>query len=154
MNTQKLQSSVERAGQLELLVEDCDYQIGGHGNPDLRFHRVGTCAVVMLDAQMSFDPAEEQLDTPSRLVKHGDGQGGYFQVVGQKDEFPAGFRIVVSHLAQQNGKGTSGFGQCGFSNMIAAQAGETIHGLRVMPSELGGCFLHESRKKLPRWLSG
>lgn len=44
MNAQKLQSSVERSGQLELLVEDCDYQIGGHGNPDLLLHRVGTCA--------------------------------------------------------------------------------------------------------------
>lgn len=149
MNAQKLQSSVERAGQIELLVEDCDYQVGGHGNPDLRLHRVGTCAVVMFDAQMSFDPAEEQLDAPSRLVKHGDGQGGYFQVVGQKNEFPAGFRIVVSDLAQQNGKCISGFGQCGFSNMIAAQAGEAIHGLRVMPGELE-IALCTSHEKSPR----
>ena len=149
MNAQKLQSSVERAGQLELLVEDCNYQVGGYGNPDLRLHRVGTCAVVMFDAQMSFDPAEEQLDAPSRLVKHGDGEGGYFQVVGQKNEFPAGFRIVVSDLAQQNGKSTSGFDQCGFSNMIAAQAGEAIHGLRVMPSELKVAFC-TSHEKSPR----
>ena len=145
MNAQKLQSSVECAGQLELLVEDCDYQVGGNGNPDLRLHRVGTCAVVMLDAQVAFDPTEEQLDAPSCLVEHGDCQSGYFQVFGQKDEFPAGFRIVVSDLAQLNGKGFSGFGQCGFSNMIAAQAGEAIHGFRLMPGELeiSLCTSHE-----------
>lgn len=150
MNAQKLQSSVERAGQLELLVEDCDYQVGGHGNPDLRLHRGGPCAVVMLDAQMSFDPAEEQLDAPSRLVKHGDGQGGYFRVVGQKNEFPAGFRVVVSDRAQQNRKCISGFGQCGLSNMFAAQAGEAIHGLRVMPSELevALCTSHEESPRV------
>jgi hypothetical protein len=31
----------------------------------------------------------------SCLVKHGCGQSGYFQVVGQKDEIPAVFRIVI-----------------------------------------------------------
>jgi len=149
MNAQKLQSSVECAGQLELLVEDCDYQVGGHRNPNLCPHRVGICAVVMLDAQVSFDPAEEQLDAPSCLVKHGDGQSGYFQVVGQKDKFLAGFRIVVADLAQQNGKCISGFGQCGLSNMIAAQAGETIHGFRVMPGELE-VLLRTSHEESPR----
>ena len=140
MNAQKLQSSVECAGQLELLVEYCDNQIGRHSNPDLRLHCVGTCAVVMLDAQVSFDPSEEQLDAPSCLVKHGDGQSRYFQVVGQKNEFLAGFRIVVFHLAQQDWECLSRFGQCGFSNMIAAQAGEAIHGFRVMPGELEVAF--------------
>ncbi len=83
MNAQKLQSSVGCAMQLEMLVEDCDYQVGGHSNPDMCLHGFGTCAVLMLDAQVSFDPAEEPLDAPSCLVKHGCGQGGYFQVVGQ-----------------------------------------------------------------------
>jgi hypothetical protein len=90
----------------------------------------------MLGAQVSFNPAKEQLDGPSCLVKHADGQGGYFLVVGQKDECTAGFRIVVTDPAQPNRICLSGYGQCGFSNMIAAQAGGTIHGFRVLPGEL------------------
>ena len=128
MNAQKLQSSVECAGQLELLVNHCDHEIGGHGDPDLSLHRVGTCAVVMLDVQVALDPAEEQLDAPSCLVKHGHGQSGYFQMVGQKDEFLAGFRIEVSDLWQQDGEGLPGLGQCRLSHMIAAQSGEPVHG--------------------------
>jgi hypothetical protein len=41
MNAQNLQSSVESAGQLELLVKDRDHQIGADRNPDLGLHRVG-----------------------------------------------------------------------------------------------------------------
>ena len=150
MNAQKLQSSVEFSWQLELLVEDRDHQIGTDCDPYLSFHRVGTCAVVMLDAQVSFDPAEEQLDAPSCLVEHGDGENGYFQVVGQKDELLAGFRIVVSDLAQENGKCLSGFGQCGFPNMIAAQAGEAIHGFGIMSGELevALCTSHEESPRV------
>lgn len=49
----------------------CVHQLDEYRNPDLNLHRIGTCAVVMLDAQMSFDPAEEKLDTPSRLTSLG-----------------------------------------------------------------------------------
>ena len=150
MNAQKLQSSVERAGQLELLVEDCNYQVGGDRDPDLRLHRIGACAIVMLDAQVPFDPAEEQLDAPSCLVEHSDCESGYLQVVGQKDKFPVGFRIVVSDLSQQNGKCLSGLGQRGFSNMIAAQAGEAIHEFRVMSGklEVALCTSHEESSRV------
>jgi hypothetical protein len=39
MNAQNLQSSVESAGQHELLVKDRDHQIGADRNPDLGLHR-------------------------------------------------------------------------------------------------------------------
>ena len=39
MNAQNLQSSVESAGQHELLVKDRDHQIGAYRNPDLGLHR-------------------------------------------------------------------------------------------------------------------
>jgi hypothetical protein len=74
MNAQNLQSSVEIAGQLELLVEDRYHQISADGDPYLSLHRIGAGAVVVLDAQVTLHPAEEQLDAPAQLVKHGHGK--------------------------------------------------------------------------------
>ena len=136
MNAQKLQSSVEGAGQFHLLVNDRDYQISGHCDPYLRLHRVGTRAVEVLDPEMLLDPSEEQLDAPTHLVEHGNGKGRDLQVVGEEDQFPFCFRVVVAHFSQKGGKGVSRFGETGFADMIAPQAGEAIHRQRVMPGEL------------------
>ena len=136
MNAQKLQSSVECAGQPELLVKDGDYQIGSYSNPYLRLHGVGACPIVMLDSQVSLDPTEEQFDAPSHLVKHSHCQSGDLQVVGQEDEFLCGFRIEEFHSPEENGKDLPGLRESWFANMIALQAGEPIYRLGVMPSEL------------------
>ncbi len=136
MNAQNLQSSVECSGQLEPLVEDRNYEVSAHRDPDLGLHCVGTRAVVVLDAQMPFDPTEEQFDAPSQLVKHGNGEGWNFQVVGQEDELFLGFEIEELHSSQQHGKIRSGFLDRGLADMIASKAGETIDGQRVMTCEL------------------
>lgn len=52
-------------------------EVTGHGDPDLGLHGVGAGSVVMLDAQVAFDPAEEQPDAPAKLVEHGHSNGGY-----------------------------------------------------------------------------
>ena len=66
MNAQKLQSSVQGSGQMQLFVLAGDHQVNGDGNPDLGLHCIGTRAVVVLDAELAFDPAKEQLDPPRR----------------------------------------------------------------------------------------
>ena len=58
VNTRKLQSSVQCARKIQLFVKDRHHQVNVHGNPDLSFHRIGTRAAVMLDAQVTFDPSE------------------------------------------------------------------------------------------------
>lgn len=94
MNAQKLQSSVEGAGQFYLLVEDGDYQICGCRDPYLGLHHVGTRAVEVFDSQMLLDPPEEQFDAPARLVEHGHCQRRDLQIVGEEDQFP--FRSLHS----------------------------------------------------------
>ena len=84
MNTQKLQSSVQCSGQVQLLVQDGDHQVNRDGNPDLGLHRVGTRSVVVFDAEGSFDPAKEQLDAPSPSVNQRHRQRRDFEWVGQK----------------------------------------------------------------------
>jgi hypothetical protein len=136
MNAQNLQSSVECARQLELFVEDRDHQIGADCNPYLSLHRIGTGPVVVLDAQVALDPAEEQFDAPAHLVKHGDGVSRDLEIVGQEDERFACFRIEVFHPPEGHWKGIAGLFECWLAYMIAAQAGQTIHQHRVMPGEL------------------
>src|SRR5271170_7084277 len=95
MNAQQLQSSVQCSGQAQLLVEDGDHQVNGDGNPNLGLHRVGTRAEVMLDSQVPFDPAKEQLDAPPQPVNQGYCQCGDFEMVGQKDQIPSRLGIEV-----------------------------------------------------------
>ena len=42
VNAQKLQSSVQVAGQSQVLVDEGDQQVRRHRDPDLCFHRIGT----------------------------------------------------------------------------------------------------------------
>ena len=64
MNTQELESSVEFAWELELLVEDGHHEVDGHRNPDLGLHCIGAGAEVVFDTQVAFDPLEEEFDRP------------------------------------------------------------------------------------------
>ena len=136
MNAQNLQSSVESAGQLELLVEDRDHQISADGDPYLSLHRIGAGAVVVLDSQVTLDPAEEQLDAPAQLVKHGHGECRNLEVVGQEGELLACFQIDVFHPSQEHREGLAGFFESRFADMVAAQPRQAIHRFRVMPREL------------------
>ncbi len=62
------ESSVESFGHLELLLKECEHQISADGKPCLGLYRVGARAVVVVDSQPAFDPAEEQpAPDPSKL---------------------------------------------------------------------------------------
>ena len=72
MDAQKLQCSVKCSRQAQLFVDDGHRQVNGHGDPDLRLHRVGARSVVVLDSQMPLDPAKEQFDAPAQTIYPGD----------------------------------------------------------------------------------
>ena len=101
MNAQKLESSVEFARELELLVEDGHHEVNGDRNPDLGLHRIGARTEVVFDAQVAFDPFEEELDLPSRLVELGHGERRDLQVVGEEDKMLGRLCIEVAHSAQR-----------------------------------------------------
>src|SRR5258708_18550981 len=104
MNTQKLQSSVQMSRQVELLVQDGNHQINRHGNPNLGFHRVGTVSEKVFDTQVTFDPAKEEFNLPSRAVKFGNRYRWNVEMVGQKDQVAASLGIELAHLSQREGK--------------------------------------------------
>jgi len=71
---------------LQLLFDNCDQHIGAHCAPDLGLHSVLACAQKVLDAQVLFDPLEEEFDLPAVFVQGCDGGGRQTGVVGQKDQ--------------------------------------------------------------------
>jgi hypothetical protein len=78
---------------MQTVFQNRDEQVNGDGAPDLSAHRVGRGAVKGFDAQMLFDPFEEEFDLPAAAVELGDGQGWNGEVVGQKDQPLARFEI-------------------------------------------------------------
>jgi len=135
MNAQKLEGSVESARELELLVKDGHHQVNGHCNPDLALHRIGTGAEVVFDAQVAFDPFEEEFDLPSRLVELGHGESGNLQVVGEEDQMLGGLLVEVAHPAQRIWEVGRCFGKRWRSNLIAENTLQAIPRERSMTGE-------------------
>jgi len=88
---------------LKLLFNNGDQHVGGHGAPDLRLDCVLARAQKTLDAQMLFDPLEEQFYLPATLVQRGDSQWWQSRVVGQEDQRLARFRILETDTPQMLG---------------------------------------------------
>src|ERR1044072_6661311 len=91
---------MKRALDVETLADDGDQHIGGHGNPDLSLDGILRCPEEALDAQMLFDPFEEQLDLPAALEERTDTQGRDAEVIGEKDVGLFALQIVVANAPQ------------------------------------------------------
>ena len=88
---------------MEPLLQDGDEQVNGDGRPDLGVHGVGRGAVKGFDAQVLFEPFEEQFDLPASAIEPADGQGWHGEMVGQDDERFAGFGVAIADAAQRIG---------------------------------------------------
>jgi len=143
VNAQKLQSSVQGSWQVQFLVNDGHHEVNTHRDPDLCLHRIGARPIVMLDSQMAFDPAKEQLDPPSQAIDCGHSQSGDAQVVCKKDEVPPFLLIVVANLAQERREIGPRLWQLGFADLIAAKSRPHVHRLGALPGilqvVLGSC---------------
>ena len=58
---------------MKLLRDDGDEHLSGHDPPDLRLHRVFARTQKSYEAQVLFDPFEEQLRLPAAFVQGGNG---------------------------------------------------------------------------------
>jgi hypothetical protein len=71
---------------LKFFLNNVDEHVGGHGGTDLRLDRVRAVDQKLLDAQVLFDPFEEQFHLPAAFVQSSNGQGRQGGVVGQEDQ--------------------------------------------------------------------
>ena len=68
------------------LIETGHHQVNADCDPDLRSHGVLSCAEKCFDAQVLFDPLEEQFDLPAAFVNGSDGLCWQIEVICQEDQ--------------------------------------------------------------------
>ena len=113
---------------MQTFFQNGNEQINGDGRPDLRAHRVGRRAVKGFDAQMLFEPLEEQFDLPAAPIQVGDGQCRHGEVVRQKDQRLARFWIAIADAAHGDGIIVLGVKPGEHHGLVETQAGGFVHG--------------------------
>ena len=112
---------------MQPFFQNGDEQINGDGGPDLSAHRVGRRAVKGFDAQMLFDPFEEEFDLPAAAIELGDGQRRDGEVVGQEDQHLARFWIAIADAAHGDGIIVLGVKPGEHHGLVETQAGGFVH---------------------------
>jgi hypothetical protein len=79
---------------MQSFFDNFQEKINRNRDPDLGAHGVLAGAIEGFDAQMLFDPFEEQFDLPAAVIELRNGKGGQGEVVGQKDQRLARLRIA------------------------------------------------------------
>ena len=95
-----MQNLVETQVEAQLFFHNGYQDINGDRHPDLNFHGVLGGSIKSLDAQMLFDPSEEQFHLPASPIKLRDGQSWKEEVVGQENEPRVFFGIEVVNPSQ------------------------------------------------------
>src|SRR5664279_271967 len=116
---------------MKTLFQDGDEQINGDGRPDLGAHGVGRRALKGFDAQMLFDPFEEQFDLPAATIELGDGQRRRGEVVSQEDQRLARFWVAIADAAHGDGIIVLGVQPGEHHGLVETQAGGFVHGAGV-----------------------
>ena len=83
-------------GPSEPFGDDGRRHVNGHGDPYLDLDGVGRPPEEALDAQVLFDPAEEEFDLAAVLVKPGHHQGRQLEVIGGIDKEAAVWCVLGS----------------------------------------------------------
>ena len=89
-----MQNFGEASIDFQFAFDDGHQHVRGDRGPDLSLHRVGRGAEKRFDAEVLFDPFEEQFDLPTGFVELRDGQCRQGEVVGQEQYCPAISRTV------------------------------------------------------------
>lgn len=86
------------------LIETSHQKVNAECDPDLCAHGVFGRAKKRFDAQVLFDPLEEEFNLPAVLVDRGNRKSGEIEVVCKKDQPFPGFRIYITDTSQSSGK--------------------------------------------------
>lgn len=134
---------MEGAGKPQLLVQDRHQEVDAHGDPYLGLHRIGRRTIVVLDAEVAFQPLEEKLYLPAHLIDTGNRNRGDVQVVREKDNPSPVLGIVIVHSAELVPILLLGDFAPQFANLVAVDACRSVDGQRLMTREpevvLGPC---------------
>lgn len=114
--------------------DDGDEQVDGDGDPDLGFDGVLGIAEKAFDAEVLFDPPEEQFDLPAAFVEGTDGGCRELEVIGEEHQGFGGCGVLESDAAQVLPIVLSGIESMERGGLVAKQAGTAVGGGRVQAS--------------------
>ena len=109
------------------LIETGHQKVNAECDPDLGAHGVFSCSKERFDAQVLFDPLEEEFDLPAALVDRGNGKSREIEMVCKEDQGFPGFRIDKTDTAQPTGIVPFSFFGFKANGLVAPQAGSFIH---------------------------
>ena len=112
---------------MQTFFQNGNEQVNGDGAPDWGAHGIRACAIEGFDAQMWFDPFEEQFDLPAALIELDDGQSRHGEVVGQEDQRHAGLGIAIADATQRVGIMAVGIEAGRQDGLVETQAGGFVH---------------------------
>ncbi len=121
-NGENLENFAETALDFQFFLDDCYQHVNADGDPDLSLYGVFGCTVERFDAQVLFDPFEEQLHLPAAFVELRDGQWRKRKIVGQEDVVFFVFGIEVTDAPKGIGIFFGCFGTLEDDRLIAAYA--------------------------------
>src|SRR2546425_9082684 len=116
---------------MQTLFENRHQQVNRNRDPDLGAHGVLAGAVEGFDAQMLFDPFEEQFDMPATMIKLRNRQCGHGEVVGQKDQRLASLGIAIADAAQRLRVSLLGVETAQHHGLVEAQSGDLVRRPRI-----------------------
>src|SRR5947209_20222652 len=116
---------------MKTLLDDGHQQVDRDCDPDLCLDRVLGSAEERLDAEMLLDPFEEELHLPSAFVERANGGRRKLEVIRQKDQCLAGFRIFEANTPERVRVALFRKRSVECDRLIADDAGPTIVGSRV-----------------------
>jgi hypothetical protein len=120
---------------MKFLSDDGDQHVNADGDPYLGLHGVVAGAVKALDAQVLFDPAEEQFDLRALGVKLRDGQRGKFEVVGEKNKQAVVGRVVKFDAAKFGRIIAPSIEPGGAHGLVAAHTGAEVDRMGIEPGQ-------------------
>jgi len=135
-HTQYLQKSVERQHEFQALLDDSGKHVNCYGNPDLRLNGVFRSPIECFDPKVLFDPAEKQLNSPTQLIEHGNGQRRKDKIIGQEDQVAVVLPIVEPDAAQLVGESVVGIEARKDNGLVADEVCCLINGPRIQPAAL------------------
>lgn len=147
-NAQNLQKNIERQLERQALLDDGYKHINRYSNPNLRLHGILRGPIKRLDPQVLFDPSKEQLNAPSQLIEHGDGQRRKDKIIGQEGQVAVVLPIVESDAAQLVRKSAVGIETRKDNSLVTDQVRPLIDGLGIKPAALKIRFGADDKERL------
>lgn len=114
------------------LVETGHHEVNADCDPDLGAHGVLCGAEEGFDAQVLFDPFEEEFDLPPAFIDCCNGNSRQFEVVGKKDKSLSTMSIEKTDTPEWFWIVTFSFPCAQADCLVASQSGGLIDGSRLM----------------------